>query len=33
QEDVNLYCYFLQKSNQDKRRILSEYLVEYITIL
>ncbi|MBK2239931.1 LysR family transcriptional regulator [Francisella tularensis] len=33
QEDVNLYCYFLQTSKQDKRRILAEYLVENITIL
>ncbi|AHH45634.1 LysR family transcriptional regulator [Francisella tularensis subsp. holarctica PHIT-FT049] len=33
QEDVNLYCYFLQTLKQDKRRILAEYLVENITIL
>ncbi|ACD30137.1 LysR family transcriptional regulator [Francisella tularensis] len=33
QEDVNLYCYFLQTSKQDKRRILAEYLVENVTIL
>ncbi|ABO47607.1 LysR family transcriptional regulator [Francisella tularensis] len=33
QEDVNLYCYFLQTSKQDKRRILAEYLFENVTIL
>lgn len=33
QEDVNLYCYFLQTSKQDKRRMLAEYLVENVTIL
>lgn len=33
QEDVKLYCYFLQTSKQDKRRILAEYLLENVTIL
>lgn len=32
QEDVKLYCYFLQTSKQDKRRILAEYLLENVDI-
>ena len=32
QATAELYCYFLQTSKEDKKRILAEYLLENVTI-